>query len=132
MVEVDSGMFELLTELKRIGVKTEYSCEGDVDDDDDEAYLVVKGRNALKFVRLLRRQPMFRKCSFVFEVAGFEKDEDPCIHQRFIWLLAIGPRWACHSIEVRYSRMYGLRYIVRWPGRMNDAVLDAVKSTRRL
>lgn len=138
IVEVDKGMFDILEELKRLGVKTQFSCQG------SQPYGAYVLADRYSFGRLLRKIYIRRKLGFYSVeaketvdrfLAGHRMHEfaifadQGCDERYKVTLRKSEKRDEQYSIEHSYSTFYGLRTSVRWPRRYSGAMLRLLRET---
>lgn len=129
---VDSQLLRTLCLLRAHKVETLYSCQGGVEEYDPRAYVLVRGRTALKLLwrihRLNRAERlsessrgvirMFRKGYFVLEFGIFGDAGQE--HHRFRYLKKT--KFERNTVEVLLSRHYGFRICFRWPEEHTDRI----------
>ena len=136
---VDEGMLAVLNELRRLGVRTQYSCQKDR----KTAYVLGDRKSfqpALKKIRQAYKDGLLSEDSAravrcflrgytVHEFSWFKVHPDGAYETRFERSIStghpsMGPRW---SLQYLYSNKFGLRVVVRWPHNRTPAVLAMLK-----
>ena len=121
LATVDADIYDLMIELRRLGVKTQFSCQGDK----NRAAYFLADRKSLKPVlkKLNKLHRGFKSAHKTYEFDIFMHDgEDHILHYEFNRGTHPGYR-----IERTYSPTYGARIIVRWPSIKTKAFVDALR-----
>lgn len=138
IVEVDEDMFPILVELHRLGVRTQYSCQGDASG--HGSYVLA---DWFSFYPILWKMRMgLLKNSYSKDarraaqklLAGFRevavvwfyirrRDEAKFLFQRGF---KTNQRW---SIETQLDNRYGLRLTLRWPAKELDNIRLMLEET---
>lgn len=130
---VDKGLFDILTELKRLNVNTLFSCEGKPG---KHAYFKANGVGPLRLLWKMR---------------SYANNANGEIGRYFLSLFVISKKsftwnWLSDNgalrsvkakpvesgdfitIEFQWTNKYGLSTIIRWPQHLNEDFLSVLKS----
>lgn len=139
-VEVDAGMLYILQELRRLGAKTQYSCQGDV----AGAYVLM---DRWSFNRLRRRivrcrvfggysedsLDLLREFRSGYRTQDFRtwrtNEAGVVLTRRVLFARGVNDLGQ-FTIEQDYSRRFGIRTTLRWPTAESDRVLQLLKETK--
>jgi len=139
-VEVDEGLFETLTELKRLGIYTQFSCQGDKV---FGAYILMDTKSAHRLFKKIKDMEAwgwysndhaqtirkFRQGYRLFEFNIFTSNGNG--HRRLFGLkFSRGVnKDQGFAVERDYSKLKGDRFTVRWPTKEIPKVLALLKVT---
>lgn len=127
-IHVDKGLREFLTLCSDLGIQTKYSCQGSKIDH-KSAYVVATFKTFWPIFKLVMKLYYSRQLSEPFRnlikafrqghkeirLSAFKQRPD-ALHEigRYEW--STGNFYSvCHSTELNYSRLNGLRMTLRWP-----------------
>lgn len=141
IVEIDLGIYEIIRELKMLGIKTSFSCENSR----GRAYILMPLRSARKLEKTIYRQlkknvfslesldliEKFVNSRFYYRFAIFlrqknKKRPGSYIKTLFKWEHAVGHNRG-YEIERLADTLFGLRATYRWPVEDSPAVLAMLK-----
>lgn len=141
-VEVDKGMVPILSELKRHGVKTLYSCEGDHDYEweDDRSYVLIRARTFWPLAKKIIKG--YRNKSYSEDVMGLLSEFVNGLHELYfglyknegtyrLWstMFRHNARWSDNHSELSIGNHYGIRVCFRWREYNNEMVLKLLRET---
>lgn len=144
-VTVDEGLLPVLNELRRLGVRTQYSCQKDR----KTAYILADRKTLLPVIKKINRMyenkqysestmeivRRFRRGYSSHEFSWFKNhkipnERMPAIETKFQRTISTGYHAPCrYSIEYLYSNTYGRRIVVRWPHYHTAEMLQLLKET---
>lgn len=142
---VDKALLPIMVELRRLGVRTQYSCQKDR----KTSYFLADRKSLKVLIKKImwgyengKYSPESREIIQNFlrgyrchELSWFRKHKipgrkSPAIETVFERTLSKGDkRWPRYSVEWLYSNVFGLRAVVRWPWHMNEAILVLLLET---
>lgn len=140
-VYVDEGLLEILEEFRRLGVRTQFSCEGG----EFSAYVLGDWRGMARLLRKFKKQSKngyysgfskdiiesFHYGRHEFELANYRDARSGAEEPRYIFERSRGQRGPRRfAIEKSYSPQYGARITLRWPRLYNHRILNLLKETR--
>jgi hypothetical protein len=140
LTEVDVGMFDVLTRLKEMGVRTQFSCQGG--EDLQPAYVAADARSFMPIVRAIRKQLRWRNYSSealnvarLLMYGGLKREVNFLVDKRedtYLYTFHIRfkkKRSGFFSIEDVYSNRFGHRIVFRWPAEFTDDILKMLYET---
>lgn len=139
-VEVDEGIYSVLMQLRRLGVRTQYSCQGGVPKEGQEAYVLADYMSFRKAIKKIKRN--VRRGSYspdshrVAKLLLFSSNKEFVI----VWFednfraekkasYATKFRRRNYSYEVQLDNKYGMRTTLRWPSKETPAILNMLRET---
>lgn len=142
-VEVDEGLIYILEELKRLGVKTQFSCQGihEKGKRGQSAYILADNRSFSRLTRKIYRKYKrrgyspesmqqvrhFIKGYRMYEFAMFLEQGTNEVYKA---IFSRGRKnMTRYSVERTRSATYGTRLTVRWPVIETDAILNLLIET---
>jgi hypothetical protein len=149
LTDVDVGMFDVLTQLKEMGVRTQFSCQGGgipIQDSDKKfqrlAYVVADAKSFMPVLREIKRN--LRKnyyseksedfARMLFRT-GFSREFNLVLRRRNVehqWSFRLNAeliRRNAYRIEDEFSNRYGHRITLRWPADVMDDFLGLLLET---
>lgn len=144
VVGVDEGVRPVLEQLRRLGVRTQFSCQGDM----FAAYVLADRKSFFPVLRLIRKKyqrraysPLARDAAWGFLRGGFTQhsfvryrvvDKPYGRVHTILWNVkyerGLSDRQS-YSIEYDYDNIYGFRICMRWPKQDMHKVLRLLMET---
>lgn len=131
IIEVDEGMHDILSLMRDLGLKTQFSCQDNL----GLAYVVMDQKSANLFENLLRKSEVGYISRFILKkfIEG-PRSRDLCLgFRRFTFLRLV---WKRNSdLHFQVERLYQngphwLRTSYRWPATMSPLVLHMLEDVR--
>ena len=141
LTHVDEGMLHILIALRDHGVKTQYSCQGNGHEDEEEkAYVLMTVRSLIPLLRMIRSKYKAHAYSdeiddfisqFLFGHTELRYDSYSKDGEWKNWGIKFTRKWswAPHKKRWSYSRFHRFRVSFHWPAEQSDLMLQLLKQT---